>query len=208
MKKCLLMILIAFVGFLGIGMVRGLLEKTEINESTIRERHVISYIQNASGYAGDIAATKDAVFVAYNEKMAAIEAYNYRGVYQYTILLADAQNGGIRLWSDGDILYVSSKYGNVFAFQGQQLLWKMDFGEAREQGIDNYFSRPSNVSVNGDTVLVMNEKNQIAAKVPLPIRTTMQIHGEKIMLYVMLVVVIISAVVPILKDRITNRRTL
>lgn len=208
MKKRLLLILVAFAGFLGIGLVRGLLEQAETTEPKIQERPVISYTQSSSGYAGDIAATKDAVFVAYNEKMAAIEAYNYRGVYQYTILLADAQNGGIRLWSDGDILYVSSKYGNVFAFQGKQLLWQMDVGEAREQGIDDYFARPSNVSVDGNTVIVMNEENQIAAKVPLPIRTTMQIHGQKIMLYVMLVVVILCAVVPILKDRRTNRRTL
>ena len=192
MRKKLVILIITFAGFLGVGVIRSILGKSNIEESVVQEVPVISYSQSTSGYAGDIVATKDAVFVAYNEKMAAIDSYDYSGAYQYTILLANSQNGGISLWSDGEILYVCSKYGNVFAFKGQDLIWEMDAKEATNQGVNVYFTRPSNVSMVGNNAVVKNHQNQVTAKVQLPVKTTMQIHGDRIMLWVMMAVLILS----------------
>lgn len=63
-----------------------------------------------------------------------VDAYDLSGEYQYTIHLPDAQNGGLLINCQGDLLIAAAANGDVFVFRGTELVEKLDHKTARERG--------------------------------------------------------------------------
>lgn len=63
-----------------------------------------------------------------------VDAYDLSGEYQYTIHLPDAQNGGLLINCQDDLLIAAAANGDVFVFRGTELLEKLDHKTARERG--------------------------------------------------------------------------
>lgn len=63
-----------------------------------------------------------------------VDAYDLSGEYQYTIHLPDAQNGGLVINCQDDLLIAAAANGEVFVFRGTELVERLDYKTARERG--------------------------------------------------------------------------
>jgi hypothetical protein len=121
------------------------LENIENNNTSLTatsEKEQIANIENAvvltnaeqKGNYSCFDASDSLVFFAYSEQAAQVDAYNYAGEYQFSISLAYRDRGSVEIRCHENLLYINSKYGNVFVFNDDQLIERLSEEEASKAG--------------------------------------------------------------------------
>ena len=98
------------------------------------ENAIVSHNSEGKGNYSFFDATDSYVYFSYSEQSAQVDAYNYLGEYQFTILLSYRENGSVTIRCHENRLYISSKYKNVFVFSDEQLLESYSEEEAKNKG--------------------------------------------------------------------------
>lgn len=109
-------------------------EESEKSRIAAVENAVILHELTERGNYSSYDATDSLVFFAYTEQAASVDAYNHRGEYQFTISLAFRERGSIDIRCEDNLLYIDSKYGNVFIFDGSVCIEKLSPDAALSKG--------------------------------------------------------------------------
>lgn len=140
------------------------------------ERSVVTYTEgnDSAGALGDYDATGEYVFFSYSERTAVVDAYDLDGNFAFRIHLENKDNGGIRIRCQDELLYVDSKYNNVFVFDGDTLIRQMTNQEAREHGYaGSFFTEPSKtVAQRWLRFYRLNDDGSLGPALNLPISVT------------------------------------
>lgn len=108
--------------------------ETVSDPPTSTENAIIAPQCEGKGNYSFFDATDSYVFFSYSEKAAQVDAYNYLGEYQFSVLLSARENGSVEIRCQDNLLYICSKYGNVFVFSGEQLIESYSEEDANSKG--------------------------------------------------------------------------
>lgn len=157
-KKCLLIVILVLPWIAGI--MFSAIRNSMLSDTSLSTNHVFDYesartaenafISTSSLSGGSVSsydATDSLVYFAYSEQTACVDAYNYAGEYQFSIHFYNREKGSISIRCDNNILYVCSKYGNVFVFDGNQLIRKMTSQEGEDAGFTDSWFRTRSVQI-------------------------------------------------------------
>ena len=137
------------------------------------ERSVVTYTEgnDSAGALGDYDATGEYVFFSYSDRTAVVDAYDLDGNFAFRIHLENKDNGGIRIRCQDELLYVDSKYHNVFVFDGDTLIRQMTYQEAREEGFKGSFfsERSKTVTQRWGRFYRLNEDGSLGSAIKLPV---------------------------------------
>lgn len=101
----------------------------------------------------EVKATDVLVFFGYSDCI--VDAYDYDGEFQFSILTRDSQNGAVSIWCVNDMLYLRPKTGDILIFRGTEFVGTITHEGAMEQGI--FQSETNVVTVNREYVYRMDE---------------------------------------------------
>ena len=105
--------------------------------------------------------TKDTLFLVYGYK-SIVQSYSLEGTYLYTISVYDFNNGRTEIAynKNKDILYISDKRHNIYAFSGEEFLAYIDDSDAWDLYTKMYFGRSTwNYSVKAGSVWYTDGEN-------------------------------------------------
>ena len=87
------------------------------------------------GLFDQVEGTEEVIYFSYN-MVGYIDAYDLSGQYLYTIhLLDDSQKGSIQIDCRDGLLYVESRHGAVYIFDGLDLLERLERNEAEARDL-------------------------------------------------------------------------
>ena len=87
------------------------------------------------GLFDQVEGTEEVIYFSYN-MVGYIDAYDLSGQYLYTIhLLDDSQKGSIQIDCRDGLLYVESRHGALYIFDGLELLERMERDEAEARDL-------------------------------------------------------------------------
>lgn len=97
-------------------------------------------------------ATDSLVFFSYSEQTSQVDAYDYNGTYKYTISLAYRDRGSVSIRCQDNLLYIKSKYGNVFVFDEKEQINMFSSEDSKSNGYtETWFQQRSVPVKNGIT---------------------------------------------------------
>lgn len=111
-------------------------------------------------------ATDDMVYFSYTKGWY-IDAYNNQGEYQYTIMLRTSQNGSVGIHCTEDLLYVRSKDGTVFVFDGTDMVETLTSEQAGERGC-YFLDMDGRAYVSEDYIYRVNSDGEWTGVCPIP----------------------------------------
>lgn len=170
------------------------LVERDATEPTIQDEYVFIEKPFVIYHIGDrqrsscFDATDSLVFFAYSEQHACVDAYTHDGVYQFTISLTYRDRGSVSIRCHDNLLYVQSKYGNVFIFDGDQLIDKITSENAKERGftLSWFQERSIPIKIILNKIFRYSESGDIVSTISLPNDIFWQVY----MKYLVLIVVI------------------
>lgn len=148
------------------------------------------YTRRSSVY--DYDATDQYVYLAYPDD-AAVDVYDLNGHYQFSITFEHRERGDLLLQCVDNLLYVRSKYGNVFVFDGRELVEQMDSDYA-SNSIYTYWwfaEKTHSLSLKGFSLYKTDSSGVIQQKIQLPFEILLQIHTVNIPLCVIILLSVI-----------------
>lgn len=117
------------------------------------------------------ACSQNYIYFSYT-KDSCVDAYNYQGEYQFTILLPDYPNGGVGVCCFDDKLYIQEKNGDVRVFDKQSEVEFMTRIEAKEKGFgSNWFreqDKAKRMQVTKESIYIFDASNAIDTQIPTP----------------------------------------
>ena len=138
------------------------------------------------GLFDQVEGTDEVIYFSYN--MAGyIDAYDLSGQYLYTIhLLDDSQKGSIQIDCRDGLLYVESRHGAVYIFDGLDLLERLERDEAEAR--DLLLSRRHEKSdyTLTDTHVARVDENEIVSLFVIPDEIATNLTKDKWCLYIAL----------------------
>ena len=136
------------------------------------ERSVVTYTEgtDSAGAISEYDATGDYIFFSYSERTAVVDAYDFDGNFAFRLHFENKENGALSIRCQDDLLYVSSKYDNVFVFDGDTLIRQMTYQEAREEGFKGSFfsERSKKVTQRWGRFYRLNEDGSLGSAIKLP----------------------------------------
>lgn len=108
------------------------------------------------------------VFFSYGEG-SLVDAYDHNGIYQYTIIVPDSQNGSVSIRCDGDLLYVSSKQDLTYIFNGKEQIDCLTYEESELAGYDwRWFDNQPGLEKDKDYIYLKDENGNILLQAKIP----------------------------------------
>ena len=161
---------------------------TPVVQENPDENFVVTYSEStdSAGAMGDYDATADYVFFSYSERTSVVEAYDFDGNFAFRLHFEGKKNGAIDIRCQDDLLYVKSKYTNIFVFDGDQLVRMMSYQEARAEGYGGaFFSERSNtVTQRWGRFYRLNEDGSLGSKINLPFHITVDFYKKMVPLLI------------------------
>ena len=136
------------------------------------------------GLFDQLEGTGEVIYFSYN--MAGyIDAYDLSGQYLYTIhLLDDSQKGSIQIDCRDGLLYVESRHGALYIFDGLDLLKRMERDEAKSRGLLLNRSHEGSDYTLTDTHVARVEENESVPLFLIPEEIAVNLTKDKWRLYV------------------------
>lgn len=138
------------------------------------------------GLFDQVEGTEEVIYFSYN-MVGYIDAYDLSGQYLYTIhLLDDSQRGSIQIDCRDGLLYVESRHGAVYIFDGLDLLERLerDEAEARDLRLTRRHEE-SNYTLT-DTHVARVDENEIVSLFVIPDEIATNLTKDKWSLYIAL----------------------
>lgn len=162
------------------------------------ERSVVSYAEgtDSAGSMGDYDATAEFAFFSYSERTAVVDAYHMDGNFAFRIHFENKENGALDICCQDDLLYIRSKYSNVFVYDGDKLVRQMTYQEAKEEGYSGrFFSENSKTVTNRwGRFYRLNEDGSLGSVIDLPFAVSVD-HYKKVVPFVIIPVLWIAVAV-------------
>ena len=153
------------------------------------------------GLFDQVEGTEEVIYFSYN--MAGyIDAYDLSGKYLYTIqLLDDSQKGSIQIDCRDGLLYVESRHGAVYIFDGLDLLERLERDEAEVR--DLLLSRRHEKSdyTLTDTHVARVKGNEIVSLFVIPDEIAVNLTKDKWRLYIA-ILMLGALIATVVHDRI------
>ena len=153
------------------------------------------------GLFDQVEGTEEVIYFSYN-MVGYIDAYDLSGQYLYTIhLLDDSQKGGIQIDCRDGLLYVESRHGAVYIFDGLDLLERLERDEAEAR--DLLLSRRHEKSdyTLTDTHVARVDENEIVSLFVIPDEIATNLTKDKWSLYIALLM-LGALIATVVHDRI------
>lgn len=173
------------------------------NQETIRlnAAWITGQRDTRPGLFDNLEGTEEVVYFSYN--MAGyIDAYDLSGQYLYTIhILDDSQKGSIRIDCRDGLLYVESRHGALYIFDGLDLLERMERDEAKSQGLLLNRSNEGSDYTLTDTHVTRVEGDEIVPLFVIPEEIAANLTRDRWRFYVALLM-LGALIVMVIHDRI------
>lgn len=153
------------------------------------------------GLFDQVEGTEEVIYFSYN-MVGYIDAYDLSGQYLYTIhLLDDSQKGSIQIDCRDGLLYVESRHGAVYIFDGLDLLERLERDEAEAR--DLLLSRRHEKSdyTLTDTHVARVDENEIVSLFVIPDEIATNLTKDKWSLYIALLM-LGALIATVVHDRI------
>lgn len=143
---------------------------------------------------GDYDATNDYIFFAYSERIAVVDAYDMNGNYVFSIQFDQNNRGAISIRCEDNLLYVTTKEGNLFVFDGDNLVAAHSEKDAVAQGYHwSWFEgKKRNVALIGMTFYTLNSDGSFENKIPLPFDIVWGIYSNYLLPAAMVFAVVLT----------------
>jgi hypothetical protein len=153
------------------------------------------------GLFDQVEGTDEVIYFSYN--MAGyIDAYDLSGQYLYTIhLLDDSQKGSIRIDCRDGLLYVESRHGALYIFDGLELLERMERNEAEARDLCLTRRHEKSEYLLTDTHVARVEGNEIVSLFLIPDEIAVNLTKDKWRLYIA-VLMLCALLATVVHDRI------
>ena len=153
------------------------------------------------GLFDQVEGTDEVIYFSYN--MAGyIDAYDLSGQYLYTIhLLDDSQKGSIRIDCRDGLLYVESRHGALYIFDGLELLERMERNEAEARDLCLTRRHEKSEYILTDTHVARVEGNEIVSLFLIPDEIAVNLRKDKWRLYIA-VLMLCALLATVVHDRI------
>lgn len=153
------------------------------------------------GLFDQVEGTDEVIYFSYN--MAGyIDAYDLSGQYLYTIhLLDDSQKGSIRIDCRDGLLYVESRHGALYIFDGLELLERMERNEAEARDLCLTRRHEKSEYILTDTHVARVEGNETVSLFLIPDEIAVNLTKDKWRLYIA-VLMLCALLATVVHDRI------
>ena len=153
------------------------------------------------GLFDQLEGTAEVIYFSYN--MAGyIDAYDLSGQYLYTIhLLDDSQKGSIQIDCRDGLLYVESRHGAVYIFDGLDLLERLERDEAEVRDLLLTRRHEKSDYILTDTHVARVEGNEIVSLFVIPDEIAVNLAQDKWRLYIALLM-LGALIATVVHDRI------
>ena len=168
------------------------------------EQYAISYqLTSSYGAITDYDATDWYVFFAYTERSANVDAYDLNGDFAFSLSFENREKGSISLRCQDGLLYVSTKYGNVFIFDGAELVERISSKEAKDQGFHYawFENKPRQVALRWFRLYILDDSGGKKTVVPIPFAVVVDLISRNIP-----VAIIVSLLLVGLTRELLNRK--
>lgn len=183
---------------------KGLSEKEARAYANKNNTWVICYqqgIRTRTFYQFD--ATDSYLYFSYS-KNGCVDVYDTQGVFLYSIIFPERQNGAVCVRCENNLAYIFSKDHILYIFSGAEEVEHMDDSTASERGYDFFWfsDNEPNITVDSESICFLDETGSVIKRIPTPtiIRNTtplpndaviaMQIIAAAIVLFVLVIKVL------------------
>lgn len=98
-----------------------------------------------------------------------VDAYDHNGIYQFTIIVPDSQNGTVSIRCDGDLLYISSKQDLIYIFDGTEQVDCLTDEESELAGYDwRWFNDQPGLEKDKNYIYLKDENGNIVLQATIP----------------------------------------
>ena len=117
----------------------------------------------------DCDATGEYLYFSYTE-YSCVDVYNLDGVFQYSIILPDRQNGGVRVRCLENRVYISAKNNIIYVFEDREEIQRIDYRTAYEMGyLSLWFSEnPSKIRVDQEHISWLDGNGAVIHQIETP----------------------------------------
>lgn len=151
------------------GIIAGSAVQADTRPDEISEKYVISHVKGQrTASIVDYDATDDYFFLAYSEKLALVDAYSMNGEYAFSIIFDFRRNGSISLRCEDNYLYVYTKYGNVFIFEGERCVEAIEADSASGRGYGWWWFEDKQRSVKLSGLSLIRQDREDNTRIVLP----------------------------------------
>jgi hypothetical protein len=175
---------------------KGLSEKEAHAYANEKNTWVICYqqgIRTSNFYQYD--ATDSCLYFSYF-KPGCVDVYDTQGVFLYSIIFPERQNGGVLIRCENNLTYIRTKDNILYVFSGTEEVQHMYYDTAKEKGYDSFWFRDNtpHVTVDSKWICWLDETGSVNKQIPTPsvIRETVPLpSGAEIALPIIAVLVIL-----------------
>lgn len=116
----------------------------------------------------DYAVSDDSIYFTYN-KSSIIDIYDYKGLFQYSILLPNKNDGTLTVRYENDFLYVRAKDKTVYVFDGENCIEFLSPQEAEAAGYTyDWFCVQPNTKIEKAYIYWLDDHGTQIAKISTP----------------------------------------
>ena len=117
----------------------------------------------------DCDATGEYLYFSYTE-YSCVDVYNLDGVFQYSIILPDRQNGGVRVRCLENRVYISAKNNIIYVFEDREEIQRIEYRTAYENGyLSLWFSEnPSKIRVDQEHISWLDGNGAVIRQIETP----------------------------------------
>lgn len=131
---------------------------------------VISEQQGPRGAVEFTDATDEYLFLGYSHMSTCVDVYDRNGNFQFSILFADIQKGRFRMRCEGDLLYILTRKGQLFVFDGSTEVMRQTADEAENSGYSKewFQKRSYSITISDEIIEGVDSSGEDIFEFPLP----------------------------------------
>lgn len=136
-----------------------------------QEKAVISTTYGPRGNSSSYDTTDTHIYFLYTERASCVDVFDHNGNFQFSLHFSSRENGSMFIRCHDGYLYVSTKYGNVFVFDGEQQIACFSEADAKLKGFDVHWftSRDNTTKLGWGTMSVYHSDGNLTSTIKVPI---------------------------------------
>lgn len=114
-------------------------------------------------------ATAECLYFSYFEH-SCVDVYDINGIFLYSFIFPDRQNGGVCVRCEDNNTYISTKDNILYIFNGIEEIDCMDYDEAAKKGFDFFwfYNNEPHITVDNNYICWLNANGEIENKIDTP----------------------------------------
>lgn len=156
-------------------------------------------------------ATNECLYFSYSEN-SCVDVYDMNGVFLYSFLFPDRQNGAVGVRCENNQTYISTKDNILYIFEGIEEIDHMDYDEASEKGYDFFwfYNNEPHITVDNTWIQWHGSSGEIARQIKtptvikqtVPFPSTMSIFKLFVAAFVVLLIPVVKSVIKNVKKEV------